>query len=71
MEFDETVGKVLEFAAADGETLVVITADHETGGLTLARGVDSERTTAPPQTTIAHLAVRAAEGWSASVLARL
>jgi len=41
MEFDETVGKVLEFAAADGETLVVITADHETGGLTLARGVDT------------------------------
>lgn len=31
-------GKVFEWAAADGETLVVVTADHETGGLTLVGG---------------------------------
>lgn len=32
-EFDRTVAAVLEYAKADGETLVVITADHETGGI--------------------------------------
>ena len=37
-DFDRTIGKVLEWAARDGETLVVITADHETGGLTLVGG---------------------------------
>lgn len=33
-EFDRTVKLVLEYAQADGETLVVITADHETGAIT-------------------------------------
>lgn len=37
-DFDRTVGKILEWAAKDGETLVVVTADHETGGLTLIDG---------------------------------
>lgn len=34
-DFDKTVEAALHFADQDGETLVVITADHETGGLTL------------------------------------
>ncbi len=34
-EFDKAVAAALEFAQADGETLVVVTADHGTGGLTL------------------------------------
>jgi alkaline phosphatase len=29
---------VFEWAAQDGETLVIVTADHETGGLTLVDG---------------------------------
>jgi alkaline phosphatase len=29
---------VLDFAMKDGNTLVIITADHETGGLTLLNG---------------------------------
>ena len=37
-DFDRTIGRVLEWAAKDGETLVVVTADHETGGLTLVDG---------------------------------
>lgn len=37
-DFDRTVGKVLEWAEKDGQTLVVVTADHATGGLTLLRG---------------------------------
>jgi alkaline phosphatase len=31
--FDDAVKAVLDWAKADGETLVIITADHETGGL--------------------------------------
>lgn len=38
LDFDQTVGRVLEFAEKDGETLVIITADHETGGLTVVNG---------------------------------
>ncbi|MBL0176159.1 MAG: alkaline phosphatase [Ignavibacteria bacterium] len=34
-EFDSAVGRVLDFAEGDGSTLVVVTADHETGGLSL------------------------------------
>ncbi len=34
-DFDKTVGEALKFADEDGETLVIITADHETGGLSL------------------------------------
>lgn len=35
-DFDETIGQVMDFAEKDGNTLVVITADHETGGLALS-----------------------------------
>ena len=35
LDFDKLVGKALQFAAQDEETLVVITADHETGGFTI------------------------------------
>ncbi|PXX21836.1 alkaline phosphatase [Arenibacter sp. ARW7G5Y1] len=38
LDFDRTIGQVLEFAAKDGETLIVITADHETGGLSILGG---------------------------------
>lgn len=34
-DFDKCVEIALEFAKQNGETLVVVTADHETGGLTL------------------------------------
>lgn len=37
-DFDRTVGDIFRWAARDGETLVVVTADHETGGLTLVDG---------------------------------
>jgi alkaline phosphatase len=37
-DFDRTVGDVLKWAEKDGETLVIITADHSTGGLTLLDG---------------------------------
>lgn len=41
-DFDATVAEVLAFAQKNGETLVIITADHETGGLTLVRGANKD-----------------------------
>lgn len=38
VDFDNAVGKALKFAAKDGETLVIVTADHETGGLGIVGG---------------------------------
>ncbi|NML22637.1 alkaline phosphatase [Pseudoflavitalea sp. G-6-1-2] len=38
LDFDQVIAKALQFADQDGETLVIITADHETGGLTLLEG---------------------------------
>ncbi len=38
LDFDQTVGEMFRFAAQDGETLVVVTADHECGGLSLLGG---------------------------------
>ena len=42
LDFDQTIGKMMKWAAQDGETLVVVTADHETGGLTLVDGNKDE-----------------------------
>ncbi|HET7434297.1 MAG TPA: alkaline phosphatase, partial [Thermoanaerobaculia bacterium] len=36
ISFDETVGVALDFAKADGNTLVIVTSDHETGGMRLS-----------------------------------
>lgn len=38
IDFDNAVAKALEFAQNDGNTLVVVTADHECGGLGLNGG---------------------------------
>lgn len=38
LDFDRAIGNALEFAAKDGETLIIVTADHETGGLALIDG---------------------------------
>ena len=38
MDFDRAIGEMLAFAEKDGETLLIVTADHETGGLTLTGG---------------------------------
>lgn len=39
-DFEGSLGVVLDFAKRDGETLVVLTADHETGGMSL--GVEKQ-----------------------------
>lgn len=38
LDFDRTVGKAINFAQFDGNTLVIITGDHETGGYSLLNG---------------------------------
>ena len=38
LSFDLAIAEALKFADSNGETLVVVTADHETGGLTLIDG---------------------------------
>lgn len=38
LDFDRVVGDVLRWAEKDGETLVVVTADHATGAMTLLSG---------------------------------
>ncbi len=38
LDFDRAIGAALKFAASNGETLIIVTADHETGGMTLNGG---------------------------------
>ncbi len=44
LDFDRAIKVALDFAERDGETLVVITADHETGGMTILNGSYSDST---------------------------
>lgn len=37
-DFSTAVGTALDFAEADGKTLVIVTSDHETGGMTITDG---------------------------------
>ena len=58
IEFDEAVKVALEFAKKDGDTLVVVTADHETGGLGLSNGeyaIDVEKLRSYPKISIEKL----------------
>lgn len=38
-DFDQAIGVALDFAKEDGNTLVIVTADHETGGFALTPSV--------------------------------
>jgi alkaline phosphatase len=38
LDFDKTIGKILDFAEKDKNTLVIVTADHETGGYSIIEG---------------------------------
>ena len=40
--FDDAVAVAYNFASADGDTLVIVTADHETGGLQVGGSPDAE-----------------------------
>ncbi len=57
LDFDRSIGKALEFAAKDKETLIVVTADHETGGLTLTAGNEETGMVKGAYATKSHSAV--------------
>lgn len=38
LDFDKVIGEAMQFADSNGETLIIVTADHETGGLSLTGG---------------------------------
>ena len=54
LDFDRAVGKALDFAERDGNTLVVITGDHETGGYALLDGSVQDNTVEGQFMTIEH-----------------
>ncbi len=38
IDFDQAIGAAIDFAKKDGRTLVIVTADHETGGFSILKG---------------------------------
>jgi alkaline phosphatase len=56
-DFDNVIGEVLEYAREDGETLVIVTADHETGGLGINGGNLKKGDLDPGYTTMGHTGV--------------
>ncbi|GAB4312136.1 MAG: alkaline phosphatase [Bacteroidales bacterium] len=57
IDFDQAVGKALAFAEKNGKTLVIVTADHETGGLALPEGDFEAKTVKGKFTTGGHTGV--------------
>jgi alkaline phosphatase len=57
LDFDQAIGKALQFAAKDGQTLVVVTADHETGGMAITGGSIKDGTVKANFPTKGHTAV--------------
>lgn len=57
IDFDKAVKAAYEFAKIDGHTLVLVTADHETGGLALNEGSLKDRTIKPAHTTGHHTGI--------------
>lgn len=56
LDFDKTIGVALDFAKRNGNTLVIVTADHETGGFTLAAEDDNYNSIKPSFSTGGHSA---------------
>jgi alkaline phosphatase len=54
LSFDKVIGKALQFADQDGETLVIVTSDHETGGLIVYDGNYKKGTVLGTFTTTDH-----------------
>lgn len=56
MDFDKAVGIAIDFAQKNPETLVIVTADHETGGLTLVESKTTKGKMSPAFSTDHHSA---------------
>lgn len=57
LDFSDAVGTALEFARKQGNTLVIVTADHETGGLTILGSEEGGNAITPNFATKSHSAV--------------
>ena len=55
LDFDKVIGRALDFAEANGNTLVIVTSDHETGGYSINYG-SSHKKFKPGFTTDYHTA---------------
>lgn len=55
-DFDATLQEILRWAEDDGETLVVVTADHETGGYALTDGLLNNYTVSGSFSSLNHTA---------------
>lgn len=56
LDFDDAVKIAIDFAKKDGNTLVIVTADHETGGMSLVNGNREEKEVVSEFTTKNHSA---------------
>jgi len=56
LDFDKTIGVALDFALQNEDTLVLVTADHETGGFTLSSDGDDYNKIKPSFSTTGHSA---------------
>ncbi|CAM3309275.1 alkaline phosphatase [Aequorivita lipolytica] len=54
LDFDKTLGVALDFAKQNGETLVIVTADHETGGYSLSSDGSDYNKIKPSFSTTGH-----------------
>jgi len=54
LDFDRAIGKAINFAQSDGNTLVIITGDHETGGYSLVDGNEANNSVQGEFLTIEH-----------------
>ena len=57
LDFDRAIGEALDFAAKDGKTLVIVTADHETGGMAIKGGSYEEQRVNAGFTTTSHTGI--------------
>lgn len=57
LDFDKAVGLALEYAKKDSNTLVIVIADHETGGLTINGGSIKEGKVKDKWTSLEHTGV--------------
>lgn len=57
IDFDDAVGTGLDFAQKNGQTLIIVTADHETGGFAVHAGsIKTKQVTSTDFTTTRHTA---------------
>jgi alkaline phosphatase len=56
-DFNETINAVLDMAAKEGDVLVIVTADHETGGLALTLNKENHQQFTPKYTYNKHTGI--------------